>query len=82
MLFYIKCPTCSRIISRNYDKYCKDLDDITNDPKLKNNAAERNKQSAALLDKYKIFKIKLLNNIFFKIFKLSSDKKFNRLFNL
>jgi DNA-directed RNA polymerase subunit N (RpoN/RPB10) len=57
MLFYVKCPTCSRIISRNYDKYCKDLDDITNDPKLKNNAAERNKQSAALLDKYKIFKM-------------------------
>lgn len=33
MLFYIRCPTCSRVISTNLDKYYDDLNAILDDPK-------------------------------------------------
>lgn len=51
MLFYIKCPSCSRLISRNLDKYAKDLVEIRTDPKL--TEAEKNELSANLFQKYK-----------------------------
>lgn len=40
MLFYIKCPTCSRIISYNLDKYHDELKNIRNDPKKNNKQKE------------------------------------------
>ena len=51
MLFYIKCPSCSRIISRNLDKYQADLDSIRDDPDL--TKEEKEEAGAKLLDKYK-----------------------------
>lgn len=50
MLFYIKCPSCSRIISYDLDKYHDDLENITNDPKKPKQ--EKDKLGAELLDKY------------------------------
>ncbi len=55
MLFYIKCPSCSRPISRNLDKYFDDLDNIRNDPKK--TKAEKDILGARLLDKYHFEKI-------------------------
>jgi len=34
MLFYVRCPSCGRPISRDLDKYFHDLDNILNDPKI------------------------------------------------
>lgn len=50
MLFYIKCPTCSRLLSKNLDKYFEDLDVILNDP----NKTKQQKDilGSELLDKY------------------------------
>lgn len=50
MLFYIKCPSCSRIISKNFDKYQDDLDNIRNDPKK--TSQQKDAEGALLLDKY------------------------------
>jgi DNA-directed RNA polymerase subunit N (RpoN/RPB10) len=33
MLFYIKCPSCSRVISMNLDKYYASIKSISDDPK-------------------------------------------------
>ncbi len=55
MLFYIKCPSCSRIISFNLDKYQADLKFILDDPNM--DKKEKNAASAKLLDKYKFKKI-------------------------
>ena len=50
MLFYIKCPTCSRVISFDLDKYYADLDNILNDPNK--TKQQKNELGAKLLDKY------------------------------
>lgn len=50
MLFYIKCPSCSRIISTDLDKYYDDLDNIINDPKKTKH--QKDELGAKLLDKY------------------------------
>lgn len=55
MLFYIKCPSCSRIISTNLDKYFEDLDLVRNDPKT--TRKEKELDAAKLLDKYGYRKI-------------------------
>lgn len=50
MLFYIRCPSCSRVISYDLDKYYDDIENITNDPgKTK---AQKNELGSKLLDKY------------------------------
>ena len=50
MLFYIKCPTCSRIISYNSDKFHDDMAAIIDNP----NKTKKQKEelAASLLDKY------------------------------
>ena len=50
MLFYIKCPSCSRIISADLDKYYAELKNIMNDPKK--TRGHKSKLYSALLDKY------------------------------
>ena len=55
MLFYIKCPSCSRIISRNLEKYKADLKFVREDPKM--SKKDREKKCAGLLDKYGFKKI-------------------------
>lgn len=50
MLFYIKCPSCSRVISYDLDKYFEDLDNILNDPKK--TKSQKDEEGAKLLDKY------------------------------
>ncbi len=55
MLFYIKCVTCSRILSRNLDKYSADLKAVIDNPNTTDD--EKNIESAALLDKYGYKKI-------------------------
>lgn len=55
MLFYIKCPSCSRILSYNLDKYYEDLENILNDPGLKKK--EKDELGSKLLDKYGYKKI-------------------------
>lgn len=52
MLFYIRCPSCSRIISYSLDKYHEDLGQILNDNTL--SSQERDQKRANLLDKYNI----------------------------
>lgn len=50
MLFYIRCPTCSRVISSNLDQYHEDVKAILNDPKK--TKKQKEKDYASLLDKY------------------------------
>ena len=50
MLFYIKCPSCSRIISYDLDKYHDDIKAIRDDPKK--TKKEKDELGAKLLDKY------------------------------
>lgn len=50
MLFYIKCPTCSRIISENLSDYIADLQAIRKDTKLTRD--EKHMKEAALIKKY------------------------------
>ena len=50
MLFYIRCPSCGRVISTNLDKYHQDLANIQNDPNLSRN--EKNEKGSELLNKY------------------------------
>lgn len=52
MLFYIKCPTCSRIISHDLDKYHNDMKAILDDPKK--SRKQKGNDAAKLLDKYEI----------------------------
>lgn len=55
MLFYVKCPTCSRIISFNLDKYHDDWQAILDDPgKTKQ---QKETEQAKLLAKYNYKKI-------------------------
>lgn len=50
MLDYIKCPTCSRIISYDLDKYRGELKNLREDP----NKTKKQKEDSVgkLLDKY------------------------------
>lgn len=50
MLFYIRCPSCGRVISKNLDKYNADLDSIRDNPKL--GKKEKEQLAAKLLDQY------------------------------
>jgi len=50
MLFYIKCPSCSRIISYDMDQYYKEVEEITNNPKI--SRSEKNERGAKLLEKF------------------------------
>lgn len=52
MLFYIRCPTCSRIISYELDKYFEDCANIRDDPNM--SQIEKQEAGAALLNKYDI----------------------------
>lgn len=55
MLFYIKCPSCSRILSYNLDKYHNELNNIRNDPNMAK--SEKELESSMLLTKYNYKKI-------------------------
>jgi DNA-directed RNA polymerase subunit N (RpoN/RPB10) len=55
MLFYVKCPSCSRLISRNLGKYNKDLSSIRNDPNM--SKKEKEEFASQLLIKYNYKKI-------------------------
>lgn len=55
MLFYIKCPSCSRYISKNLDKYSLELDSIANNPTL--SKVEKEEMASELLNKYGFNKI-------------------------
>lgn len=50
MLFYIKCPGCSRLLSYDLDKYYDDIENIINDPKK--TKAQKDELGSKLLDKY------------------------------
>lgn len=50
MLFYIKCPSCSRIIGKNLDKYSTELEEIQINPTL--TKVEKQELASKLLDKY------------------------------
>lgn len=50
MLFYIRCPSCGRVISYELDKYYEDLENIANDPKK--TSKEKEQLGAQLLVKY------------------------------
>lgn len=54
MLWYIKCPSCSRVISYNLGKYTNELNTIRNDPHMSKKKKEE--LAAALLTKYKFKK--------------------------
>lgn len=50
MLFYIRCPGCSRIMSKNLDKFCERMKNIREDPdKTKK---EKEIATAKLLDEF------------------------------
>jgi len=50
MLFYVRCPTCGRVISSHLDKYTDDFNDIKNNNSLSKN--EKELKVSKLLDKY------------------------------
>ena len=50
MLFYIRCPSCGRVISSDLDKYYADYETILNDPKK--SKKQKDEAGAKLLDKY------------------------------
>lgn len=50
MLFYIRCPTCGRIISYNLDKYYEEMENIANDPKM--SKQDKDKMMSELLIKF------------------------------
>jgi len=50
MLFYIRCPSCSRVLSFNLDRYHEDIQAVRDDPgKTKK---EKEQAGADLLNKY------------------------------
>lgn len=55
MLFYIKCPGCSRTISYDMDKYYEELEAIRDDPKK--TKSEKDALGAKLLEKFGYTKI-------------------------
>lgn len=50
MLFYVRCPSCGRILSYDLDKYHDDVQTILDDPNK--TKIQKEKDNAALLDKY------------------------------
>lgn len=50
MLFYIRCPSCSRIISERLGEYLAELKTIRKDPKL--TKQQKKDKSAELIKKY------------------------------
>ena len=50
MLFYVKCPSCSRLLSKHLDKYAGELDNIRDNPDM--DKLEKEEASAELLNKY------------------------------
>lgn len=50
MLFYIRCPTCGRVISTNLDKYQAEIDALINNPRK--TKKEKDIEGSKLLDKY------------------------------
>ncbi len=50
MLFYIRCPSCGRVISENLDKFTQERMSILNDPSK--TPSQREELDAKLLDKY------------------------------
>lgn len=50
MLFYVRCPSCARVLSFDLDKYYEDLNAIKNNPKLDKN--QKASESSKLIDKY------------------------------
>ena len=50
MLFYVKCPSCSRVISADLDKFYDDLESINDNPRT--NKKEKEKLGDKLLDTY------------------------------
>lgn len=55
MLFYIRCPSCARVLSMRLDEYQEEKDQIMNNPKL--NKKQKEIKAAALLTKYGITNI-------------------------
>lgn len=55
MLFYIRCPTCSRILSYNLDKYHEELNTIRTDPNT--NKKQKEKLASALITTFGYKKI-------------------------
>ncbi len=52
MLFYIKCPSCSRIISENLDKYYEDYNELLENRSM--TKKDKEEELSKLLIKYKI----------------------------
>jgi DNA-directed RNA polymerase subunit N (RpoN/RPB10) len=50
MLFYIRCPSCGRVISYELDKYHDKLSQIINDPNK--SKSEKEQMGAELLDEF------------------------------
>ena len=50
MIIYVRCPSCGRILSENFDKYLEERESIRKDPNKK--PSEKELASANLLDKY------------------------------
>ena len=50
MIIYVRCPSCGRVISENFDKYLDERTSIFRDPNKK--PLEKEKECAKLLDKY------------------------------
>jgi DNA-directed RNA polymerase subunit N (RpoN/RPB10) len=61
MLFYIKCPNCSRILSHNMDKYYAKLKNIREDPEK--SKKQKEKESAELLDEFGYYMMCCRNKI-------------------
>lgn len=55
MLFYVKCPSCSRLLSRNLGAYHKDLNNIRDDPNM--SKSKKEELASQLLTKYNYKKI-------------------------
>jgi DNA-directed RNA polymerase subunit N (RpoN/RPB10) len=55
MLFYIRCPSCSRVISENMDKYYDEILALADDPNK--TQKQKDAEGAKLLEKYGYTKI-------------------------
>lgn len=50
MIIYVRCPSCGRVISENFDKYLEERETIRKDPNRK--PQEKEQLCAELLNKY------------------------------
>lgn len=55
MLIYIKCPSCSELLSCDYENMLKERKDLANNPKL--SSTEKDKLDAKIIKKYGITNI-------------------------